>query len=121
MPALIGTKDVRIAARGFMVEKGETSKNLDRLAETLGTVHNILGEPNEDRSDVVARPSRDPQTRASEREGQGGLLRGVRGFIFPTTKKIPQSVVQILDRAGVDFSVLGGKNGVAISSDRSGQ
>src|SRR4030043_1014651 len=49
-PAFIDTKELRIATREFMVEKGVHPHVMDQLAETLKRVHNIIGEPNEDRS-----------------------------------------------------------------------
>ena len=35
-PAFIETKDVRMAARGFMVEKGEYPDSMNRLVENPG-------------------------------------------------------------------------------------
>ena len=108
-PALIGTKDLRIAARGLMVEKGEHPQSLDRLAETLDTTHNILGEPNEDRSLWVQALEKVPEHLYQKERAKVVYFVGCVGSYFPTTKRIPQSFVQILDRAGVDFTILGGE------------
>ena len=48
-PAYIDTKELRIALRGFMVKKGQYPDIMARLAENLDRVHNVLGEPSEDR------------------------------------------------------------------------
>jgi len=40
------------------------------------------------------------------------------GSFFPLVQKIPLSFVEILNRAEVDFTLLGGENGVVVPSDR---
>ena len=62
-PAFIDTKNLRTALRGFMVEKGSYPPSMDQLAETLEKVHNIIGEPSEDRAAWVTGPGRSPQRR----------------------------------------------------------
>jgi heterodisulfide reductase subunit D len=108
-PALIATKDVRIAARGFMVEKGEYPDSMNRLVETLDKVHNILGEPNEDRSMWIQALGKVPEHMYQKENAKVVYFVGCVASYFPTTKKIPQSFVQLLDRAGVDFTILGGE------------
>jgi heterodisulfide reductase subunit D len=107
-PAFIDTKDLRIAARGFMVEKGECPHSMDRLAETLERVHNISGEPNEDRPMWVQSLGEAPKDMFQREKARVVYFVGCVASYFPMTKKIPQSFVQILDKAGVDFTILGG-------------
>jgi heterodisulfide reductase subunit D len=107
--AFIDTKDLRIAARRFMVEKGEYPRAMDRLAESLERVHNISGEPNEDRAMWVQSLGEVPKNMFQREKAKVVYFVGCVAAYFPMTKKIPQSFVQILDKAGVDFTILGGE------------
>jgi heterodisulfide reductase subunit D len=108
-PSFIDTKDTRIAARRFMVEKGEYPPSMDRLAETLERVHNIIGEPSEDRAAWVQALSEPPQDMFQREKAKVVYFTGCVAAYFPMTKRIPQALVQILEKAGVDFTLLGGE------------
>jgi heterodisulfide reductase subunit D len=108
-PAFIHTKDLRMAIRGFMVEKGEYPRVMDQLADTLKRVHNITGQPNEDRPAWIQALSEVPQDMFQKEKAKVVYFVGCVASYFPMTKRIPQSFVQILDRAGVDFTLLGGE------------
>jgi heterodisulfide reductase subunit D len=108
-PAFIDTKQVRTALRGFIVEKGNYPQSMDQLAETLKRVHNIIGEPNEDRSAWVQALGEPPKDMFQRERAKVVYFTGCVASYFPMTKRIPQSFVQILDKAGVDFTLLGGE------------
>jgi heterodisulfide reductase subunit D len=108
-PAFIDLKEVRIAAREFVVEKGEHPSVLDRVAETLDRVQNIVGEPMEDRPMWVQALSEVPENMFQKERAHVVYFVGCVASYFPMTKRIPQSFAQILVRAGVDFTLLGGK------------
>jgi heterodisulfide reductase subunit D len=108
-PAFIDAKDLRIATREFMVEKGEYPTVIDRVVETLDRVHNIVGEPAEDRSMWVQALAEVPEHKFQKEKAEVVYFVGCVASYFPMTKKIPQSFVQILDKAGVDFTILGGE------------
>jgi len=108
-PAFIQTKDLRIAMRGFMVAEGRCPHVIDQLAETLKRVHNILGEPNEDRSAWVQALTEVPEDRFQKEKAKVVYFAGCVASYFPMTKRIPQSFVQILDKAEIDFTILGGE------------
>ncbi len=108
-PAFIDTKELRIAGRGFMVAKGEYPAPLDRLSETLERVHNIIGEPNEDRPAWIQALNEVPGSLYQKEKAKVIYFVGCVASFFPMSKRIPQSFVQILDRAGVDFTILGGE------------
>lgn len=80
------------------------------LSAVLGAVeatHNIANEPNETRliwSENLPAPP--PQLEA--RQAEVLYFVGCVGALFPQTYGIPQSFVQILGQAGVDYTVLGG-------------
>jgi len=108
-PAFIDTKELRIAARGFMVEKGKYPHIIDQLAETLNKFYNILGEPNEDRPMWVQALEDLPEHMFQRERAKTVYFVGCVASYFPMTKRIPQSFVQILNKAGVDFTILGGE------------
>ena len=108
-PSFIDTKDTRIAVRRFMVEKGEYPPSMDRLAETLDKVHNIIGEPSEDRAAWVQALGEAPKDMFQKEKAKVVYFTGCVASYFPMTKRIPQSLVQIFERAGVDFTLLGGE------------
>jgi heterodisulfide reductase subunit D len=108
-PAFIDTKKIRIAMRGFMVEKGEHPPIMDRLEENLERVHNISGEPNEDRPMWVQALPEVPKDMYQREKAKVAYFVGCVASYFPMVKKIPQYFVQILDKTGVDFTLLGGE------------
>jgi len=108
-PAFIDAKELRIAAREFMVEKGEHPPVVDRVAETLDRVHNIVGEPTEDRPMWVQALSEVPEHLFQKEKAQVVYFVGCVASYFPMTKRIPQSFAQILVKAGIDFTLLGGE------------
>lgn len=108
-PAFIDVKDLRIATREFMVAKGEYPTVVDRVAATLDRVHNIVGEPPEDRPMWVQALSGVPEHMFQKEKARVVYFVGCVASYFPMTKRIPQSFAQILEKAGVDFTILGGE------------
>jgi len=108
-PALIETKELRTALRGFVVEKEAYPEGLRRLRETLQSVHNILGEPNEERALWAEALGDDGKQRYEKEKAEVVYFVGCVASYFPMTKRIPQALVRIFDKAEVDFTLLGGK------------
>ena len=108
-PSFIDTKGTRIATRRFMVEEGQSPPSMDQLAQTLEKVHNIIGEPSEDRGMWVQALPEVPQDMFQKDKAKVVYFTGCVASYFPMTKRIPQAFVQILQKAGVDFTLLGGE------------
>jgi heterodisulfide reductase subunit D len=108
-PSFISTKELRMSARGFMVEKGKHPPLLNRVAENLKRVHNIMGDPAEDRPLWVGALEEVPTDRFEKERARVVYFTGCVGSYFPMTKRIPQAFVRILRKAGVDFTLLGGE------------
>jgi len=94
-PAFIDTKDVRIAARGFVAEKGVCPEMMGRLAENLATDHNISGEPSEERPMWVEDLREAPEHMYQKERAEVVYFVGCVASYFPMAQKIPQSFVQI--------------------------
>ena len=106
-PAFIDTRDVRIAARGFVVDGGVYPEPMGRLAKNLATDHNIIGEPSEDRPMWVENLRDPPEHMYQKDKAKIVYFVGCVASYFPMAQKIPRSFVQILDQAEVDFTILG--------------
>ncbi len=108
-PSFIDTKGTRIATRRFMVGQGQYPPSMDRLAETLDKVHNIIGEPSGDRAMWVQALPEVPEDTFLKEKAKVVYFTGCVAPYFPMAKRIPQAFVKILQKAGVDFTLLGGE------------
>jgi heterodisulfide reductase subunit D len=89
-------------------EIGPLQGGLGAVLDAVATARNIANEPNEGRliwSDNL--PERPPQLET--RQAEVLYFVGCVGALFPQTYAVPQSFVQILGSAGVDYTVLGGE------------
>ncbi|TET53770.1 MAG: (Fe-S)-binding protein [Anaerolineales bacterium] len=75
----------------------------DRIAE----YRNVSAEDNEGRL-IWADNLPEPPTGLGKEKAEIAYFVGCVGSFFPRTYKVPQSLVQIFDRAGVDYALLGG-------------
>jgi len=108
-PAFIDTNQLRIGLREFMVEEGQFPAVIHQVKENLKRVHNIVGEPSEERSTWMEAIESIPEGLLEKRRAEVAYFVGCVGSYFPMVKKIPQSLVQIMRRAKVDFTILGGE------------
>ncbi len=108
-PSFIRTKELRIATREWIVERGRAPKNINQLMETLNRVRNIVGEPNEERLAWMQGVEDLPLGLNQKEKAKVIYFVGCVASFFPMTKRIPQAFVQILKKAGVDFTLLGGE------------
>jgi ferredoxin len=88
-PAFIDTKDLRLAARSFMVEQGQYPDSMNRLVENLDKVHNILGEPNEERPAWVQSLADPPQDLYQKEKAKLVYFVGCVASFFPHDEKDP--------------------------------
>jgi len=89
-------------------EVGPLPGPLTGMLDALASTRNIANEPQETRliwSDNL--PERPPQL--EKRQAEVLYFIGCVGALFPQTYAVPQSFVQILGQAGVDYAVLGGE------------
>lgn len=108
-PAFIDTNPLRIGIREFVVEEGSYPPGVNQVTENLRRVHNIVGEPSEERSMWVEAIEGIPEGQLEKRTAEVAYFVGCVASYFPMVKRIPQSLVQIMWRANVDFTILGGE------------
>lgn len=108
-PALIDTKAIRISIRRFVVQKGYYPVNIEKLLDNINRFYNILGEPNENR--ILWLDSLDDiaSKQFKKDKAEVAYFVGCVASFFPMTKKIPQTFIQILQKASIDFTMLGGE------------
>ena len=93
--------------RHDLASQGLLSEALSKLDARIAQFRNISAEPNEGRL-IWADNLRNPPTGLGKEQAEVAYYVGCVGSFFPRTYKVPQSFVQILDRAGVDYALLGG-------------
>lgn len=106
-PVHIQTRQLWISMRRDLVRQGVYPSVFDRLRQTLLTYRNISGDDNTNRLIWSQNlPEIPPGVGQKERADVVFFVGCVASF-YPQSYSIPQSVVQVLERAGVDYMTLG--------------
>lgn len=108
-PVSINLKDLSVAMRETMVDMGQYPQALDNLKTNLLSDHNISADDNEDRAEWVEDLEEIPEHRYQKDTAEVVYFVGCVSSFFPMVQKIPQNFVQILDKGGVDFTILAGE------------
>jgi heterodisulfide reductase subunit D len=106
-PSGVELAEILQAARKDVAQHGLLPEKLAQLDATIAARHNISGEDNARRlvwADNLPAPPRGLNvTRA-----QTAYFVGCVGSFFPRSFGVPRAFVEILERAGVDYALLGG-------------
>jgi heterodisulfide reductase subunit D len=94
--------------RETLVDQGVYPGALDHLRETITTHYNLSGDPNEDRLIWSENLPQVPKGVGGKEQAEMVYFVGCVASFYPQSYSVPQSMVQILDRAGADFLTLGG-------------
>jgi Fe-S oxidoreductase len=92
--------------RGEMSDLGLTPKPLVALGERIAEGHNISGEPNENRlmwTDNLP----NPPTGIGKEQAEVVYFVGCVSAMFPRSYSVAQSFVELLEKAEVDYGLLG--------------
>ncbi|MEJ2208544.1 MAG: (Fe-S)-binding protein [Anaerolineae bacterium] len=108
-PVQIDTRALWIAMREMVVDRGLHPELMDRLRETLTTWYNISGDPNENRLGWTANMAQPPQGLDRKPEAEVVYFMGCVASFYPMVYSVPQSFVTLMDRAGVNFTTMGGE------------
>lgn len=92
--------------RGEMVKLGLMPQPLAALGERIAGVHNISGEPNENRL-MWADNLPSPPTGVGKKQAEVVYFVGCVSALFPRSYPVAQSFVHILEQAGVDYGLMG--------------
>ncbi len=109
-PREIKISDAMIGLRSLAVEHGlELPPSLEALRDTVTAQHNISGDDNATR--LMWSDNLEEGTLAfrDRRRAEVAFYVGCVASFYPMVYGIPQSMVQVLEHAGVDFAALGGE------------
>jgi len=104
----VATRDLNLRDRECQVGEGIYPKIADHLAETLDKAHNISDDDNEERGEWQELIKDLPENAYEKEHAEVIFFAGCVASFFPMVQKIPVNMSRIMERAEVDFTVLGG-------------
>ena len=105
----VETRELVFRDRECLVGEGLYPKIADRLAKTLDQTRNISDDDNADRGEWRELIKKLPEHAFEKAHAEVIFFVGCVASFFPMAQKIPVSMCNIMDRAGVDFTILGGE------------
>ncbi len=106
-PSGVAVDRILELTRGELADQGLLPEILSGLNDRIAEYRNISAEENEGRL-IWADNLPEPPTGLGKQQAEVAYFVGCVGSFFPRSYKVPQSLVQIFDRAGVDYALLGG-------------
>jgi heterodisulfide reductase subunit D len=88
---------------------GHYPEAADRLKANLLEAYNISGTENEERTEWLEFLDELPDHQYQKEKAQVAYFVGCVASFFPMVQSIPQAFIEILDKAGIDFTLLGGE------------
>ena len=107
-PVSIDSKNLWLALKEVLVDLGTYPKNIELMKKYVLTNYNISGEDNALRVEWLGALENLPAHQYQKERAEFVYFVGCVSSYFPMAHKIPQGVVKILDKANVDFTLLGG-------------
>lgn len=106
-PSGVAVDRILEMTRGELAGQGLLPQALSDLDDRITEYRNISAEKNEGRL-IWADNLPTPPTGLGKKRAEVAYFVGCVSSFFPRSYKVPQALVQILDRAGVDYTLLGG-------------
>ena len=106
-PSGVAVDRILELARGELAGQGFLPKALSDLDARIAQYRNISAEENEGRL-IWADNLPTPPTGLGKERAEVAYFVGCVSSFFPRSYKVPQALVQIFDRASVDYALLGG-------------
>jgi Fe-S oxidoreductase len=108
-PVQIDTRSLWISMREQLVDWNLHPEAFDLLRDRVTTQYNISGEDNANRLVWSENMERIPAGLDRRQGAETVYFAGCVGAMYPRVYAVPQSFVQILERAGQSFTTLGGE------------
>ena len=105
----VKTKDLIFQNRECQVDRGFYPKIAERLVKTLAESRNISDDDQEDRSEWQELMKDLPEEALEKEHADVLFFVGCVASFFPMVQKIPANMARILQKAHVDFTILGGE------------
>jgi heterodisulfide reductase subunit D len=105
----VATQDLIFRDRECQVDKGIYPRMADHLAKTLDRTHNISDDDNEERGEWQELIKDLPEKAFEKDRAEVIFFVGCVASFFPMVQRIPVNMSRIMERAEVDFTILGGE------------
>lgn len=106
-PVGIHLKDLWFSLRHDMVQSRVYPKRIDMIRDNLQGSRNVFDEDNEERADWVEDLQDAPDHGYLKDQAEVVYFTGCVASYFPLAQKIPIALAEILEKSGVDFTLLG--------------
>ena len=105
----VKTKDLIFQNRECQVDVGFYPKIADRLVKALEKTRNISDDDPEDRNEWQELIKELPEGTIEKKHADVVFFVGCVASFFPMVQNIPANMVRIMQKAGIDFTILGGE------------
>ncbi len=105
----VATKDLIFRDRECQVGEGLYPKIADRVARFIESEHNISDDDNEDRGEWQELIKGLPEQAFEKDHAEVIFFVGCVASFFPMAQTIPAHMARIMEKGGVDFTILGGE------------
>lgn len=105
----VKTKDLVLRDRECLVNEGLYPKIADRVVRFLEEKHNISDDDNEERGEWQTMIKGLPAGALEKKRAEVIFFVGCVASFFPMAQKIPVNMARIMQKAGMDFTILGGE------------
>ncbi len=107
-PANIDTREMGLTNRQNLYREGRyAKKKMDPVREAISTEKNVANFPNPDRAMWVDFLPEPPDDLYQREQAEVIYFVGCMSSFSPVVQDIPGAFVQVLDKAGVDFTIMG--------------
>ena len=107
-PVSIDSRSLWLGLKEVLVDLGHYPKNVGLMKNNVLSKYNISGEDNALRVEWLEAMEGLPDHKYQKERAEFVYFIGCVASYFPMVHKIPQSFIRILERTGVDFTLLGG-------------
>ncbi len=108
-PSGVELEEILQAARDDMSHHKLQPEALSRLAQIINDRHNISGDDNSNRLMWTANMEQQPTGTQPHETAEVVYFVGCVGSLFPRSYRLPQTMAQLMERAGLDYALLGGE------------
>jgi len=108
-PVSIDAKHLWTALRETLVEMGHFPEAAKRMKANVLKAYNVSGDENEERTEWLEFLDELPDHQYQKEKAEVAFFVGCVASFFPLVQKIPLAFVEILNKAEVDFTLLGGE------------
>ena len=106
-PVGIQLKDLWVSLRQDLVHSDFYPDKVEMIRDNLEESHNVFAEDNEERADWVEDMRDAPDHGYLKDQAEVVYFTGCVAAYFPLAQKIPMALAEIMEKSGVDFTLLG--------------